>query len=186
MYNRQRIGEILVQQGATREEDVAQALRVQRDKGGRLGELLIKAEAITYEDLARALSKQLDYPFSNDLDPEEIELPLLANLNLGFARENRVLPIHKDEMGYLVVATDDPLNLEVLDEVRFIVGGELSPLIVPSDKLTDLINSPLSLRTACSVARSTPLIRPSRPRWTTRSRTSRTSSSQPTTMMRRP
>lgn len=146
MYNRQRIGEILVQQGATREEDIAQALRVQRDKGGRLGELLIKAEAITYEDLARALSKQLDYPFSNDLDPEEIELPLLANLNLGFARENRVLPIHKDEMGYLVVATDDPLNLEVLDEVRFIVGGELSPLIVPSDKLTDLINSAFELK----------------------------------------
>ena len=148
MYQHRRIGEILVDQGAAQPADIERALRTQRERGGkaRLGELLISAEVITPAQLGRALSIQLDYPFMEHIPADQVDLSLLATLSLAFARENRALPIRREPGGDIVVATDDPLALEILDEVRFLVGGELSPLILPSDKLTDLINNAFELK----------------------------------------
>jgi general secretion pathway protein E len=140
MFNRQLLGEILIQMGKLQPGVLDRALRVQRDKGGRIGEILIDMEAVKEEDVMIALARQLDYPFEPKLDAEMVDLSLIESLQLGFARENGVLPYARRD-GYVLVATDDPLNVEVLDEMRFITGLEALPVVVPTTPLQSAINS---------------------------------------------
>ncbi|MFU8804823.1 MAG: GspE/PulE family protein, partial [Bradymonadaceae bacterium] len=140
MFNRQLLGEILIQMGKVQPAHVERALRVQKDKGGRIGEILIDLEVATEEDVMIALSRQLDYPYEPKIDVEMVDLTLLESLQLGYARENGVFPYARRD-GYVLVATDDPLNTEVLDEMRFVTGLEVLPVVVPRTPLQSAINS---------------------------------------------
>jgi general secretion pathway protein E len=140
MYNRHRLGEILARHGKVTGAQIERALRVQQDKGGRLGEILVQQDVIKGKDLAEALAEQLDLPWVAELDVDRMDLSLLENLQLAYARERRVLPLRREGQA-VVVATDDPLDVEALDELRFLVGGESLPLVVPSEVLTVAINN---------------------------------------------
>jgi general secretion pathway protein E len=140
MYNRQRLGEILARRGHVTAAQIDNALRHQREKGGVIGQILIAMEAATEQQVMEALAEQLDYPFQAELDSEAIDLMLLEKLQLGYSRENRVLPFDERD-GYVLVATDDPLNVEALDEIRFLSGKEILPVVVPTTPLKDPINS---------------------------------------------
>ncbi len=141
MYNRLRIGEILVKMGDVTPVQVEQALRYQDGKDGelRLGQALIELEMAKPARVVEALSHQLDYPFVTELTPEEFELKLLERLQLGFCRDKRAIPIRTED-DEVIVATDDPLNFEVLDEIRLVVGREVMPLLVPTLPLVEAIN----------------------------------------------
>jgi general secretion pathway protein E len=140
MYNRQRLGEILVRRGHVTAAQVENGLRHQREKGGLIGQVLIAMEAATERHVMEAVAEQLDYPFQAELNSEAIDLMLLEKLQLGYSRENRVLPFDERD-GYVLVATDDPLNVEALDEIRFLSGKEILPVVVPTTPLKDAINS---------------------------------------------
>ena len=140
MYNRQKLGEILLEMGKLDPGQLDHALSVQAEKGGRIGELLVQMEFIAEEDVTRALARQLDYPCETDIDGEEVALDLLDGFQLGWARENGVLP-YDERNGEVLVATDDPLEVEVLDEVRMMLGaGEIMPVVVPTTNLQEAIN----------------------------------------------
>lgn len=139
MYNRLRIGEILVKMGKAQPAQIEQALHVQRDKGGRLGQVLVELGLCEDADVMRALSLQLDVPYEDELDAEAIDLTLLEKLQLGYSRDNTVLPYSR-ENGEVLVATSDPLDVEVLDEVRLLVGTEVLPVVVPPAILGEVIN----------------------------------------------
>ena len=141
MYNRKPIGEILVQMGAVEPRAVEEAL--QKQKAGsdeRLGEILVEMEVVSNRDVMEAVARQLDYPFEEKIDGEEVDLGLIDELELGYSRENRVLPYdHHD--GDVLVGTDDPLNVEALDEIRFMTDSEILPVVVPTEALLDAINT---------------------------------------------
>ncbi len=140
MYNRRRLGEILMDQGVLTPPQLERGLSYQRDKGGRIGEALVELELVSEEDVTRALSMQLDVPHEMTLDADAIDLALLEPFQLGWAREHGVLPFDKNR-GYVFVATDDPLAVEVLDEVRMLAGAEVLPVVVPRTPLQAAINS---------------------------------------------
>lgn len=141
MYNRLRIGEILVKMEEVSIGQVSEVLGIQEDRDDdvRLGELLIELGLVSPARVFEALSHQLDCEFSPTLEPESFNLMLLEKLQLGFCRDNRVLPI-REEGEFVIVATDDPLNFEVLDELRLVVGKEVSVLLVPPTPLIEAIN----------------------------------------------
>ncbi len=139
MYNRARIGELLVRRGDVTEADIERALVTQRDKGGLLGEVLESMGVATPAQVCAALAEQLDYPLAIELDIERVDLTLLSRLQLGFCRDNHVLPVERDG-DVILVATDDPLNMEVLDEVRFLLREEVAPLVTPAPILVSAIN----------------------------------------------
>lgn len=140
MYNRQLLGEILIQMGKLQPAGLERGLKTQAEKGGRLGEVLIDLELVSESDVIMALARQLDYPFMEKIEVDDVDLGLIENMQLGYARENHVLPLNIKN-GYVLVATDDPLNVEVLDEVRFLVGHEVLPVLVARTPLMSSINS---------------------------------------------
>ncbi len=139
MYNRLRLGEILIKMGKAQPDQIERGLRQQSDKGGRIGQVLVEAAVCSDADVMQALALQLDVPFRAELDAETVDITLLEKLQLGYSRDNQVLPFAR-ENGDVLVATCDPLDVEVLDEVRLLVGAEVVPVVVPVEPLSEAIN----------------------------------------------
>ena len=135
----QRLGEILLAAGAVTSEALAQALAQQLSEAGRIGEILQRARAVSEEDVLRALGTQLGIPFSADLDVKQIDADLAILVPIAFAKQHRLLPIKRDGTT-VTVATADPLDVGGLDDLRGVVGGDLAPLLVPSNKIMDAVN----------------------------------------------
>ena len=144
MYTTQRLGELLLDRDKVTQKDIDRALKVQKDRGGRIGEILVDMEVVTEADVAEALAEQLDYDFLGELNADQVDLTLLADLKLGYARKARVLPLRR-EGRMVIVATDDPLNVDAIDEVRFLVRAEVEPVVVPRGVLVDTINRAFDL-----------------------------------------
>jgi general secretion pathway protein E len=141
MYTRRNIGEILLDHEVISRDTLNQALEKQgqQDRDDHLTKILVDMEAISQSQAYRALAEQMDYPFKEQLDDEAIDLSLLEELELGFCRDKRVLPFEQNG-DQVYVGTDKPLALDNLDEIGFITGLDVSPVIVPPAELTDAIN----------------------------------------------
>src|SRR5438067_3534741 len=114
------LGEILVAEGLTTAAAVDRALARQRTTGELIGECLVAIGALNEDDVARALAVQQDLPY---VWREELPstVPVLKNVSAKYLRQYRVCPI-SIEGGVLTVASADPLNAIVEDDLRQATG----------------------------------------------------------------
>jgi general secretion pathway protein E len=118
---------------------IEQALEIQKKEGGRIGEVLIKMRAVTEEDVLTALGRQLGIAVDADLEIADVDVDLAALVPIGFAKQHRVLALQR-EGDTVVVATSDPLDVGALDDLRTQLGAEVQPVLVPSQKILEIIN----------------------------------------------
>src|SRR6266705_212267 len=114
------LGEILVAEGLTTADAVDRALARQRTTGELIGEALAALGAVNEDDVARALAVQQDLPY---VWREELPstVPVLKNVSPKYLRQYRICPI-TIEGGVLTVASADPLNTIVADDLRQATG----------------------------------------------------------------
>src|SRR5438309_8317770 len=114
------LGEILVAEGLTTADAVDRALARQRTTGELIGEALAALGAVNEDDVARALAVQQDLPY---VWREELPstVPVLKNVSPKYLRQYRICPI-TIEGGVLTVASADPLNATVEDDLRQATG----------------------------------------------------------------
>src|SRR5262250_1393739 len=114
------LGEILVAEGLTTTAAIERALARQRNSGELIGEALVALGAINEDDVARALAVQQDLPY---IWREELPstVPVLKNISAKYLRQYRVCPLTIDS-GVLTVASADPLNAIVADDLRQATG----------------------------------------------------------------
>jgi general secretion pathway protein E len=134
------LGSILLETTSLTEEQLEQALAVQRERGAKLGEVLVQLKFLRTEDVLKALSIQLGFPYENKIDVETIATELIANLPINYAKQNEVLPLRK-EHGSVVVAIADPTNFYALDDLRMLYGCEVKPVIASSYEIVNAINA---------------------------------------------
>lgn len=134
------IGAILLDTTSLTEDQLNQALVVQREKGIRLGEALVQLKFLRNEDILRALSIQLGFPYESKIDVETIDLSLIDNLPINFAKENEVLPLKRDDE-MLTVAMADPTNFNAVDDLRLLYGIDIHPVIAGSYDIINAINA---------------------------------------------
>lgn len=134
------LGSILLETTSLTEEQLEQALAVQRERGAKLGEVLVQLKFLRTEDVLKALSIQLGFPYENKIDVETIATELITNLPINYAKQNEVLPLRK-EHGSVVVAIADPTNFYALDDLRMLYGCEVKPVIASSYEIVNAINA---------------------------------------------
>jgi general secretion pathway protein E len=132
------LGEILLEEGLTGPDVIALALSRCQTTRERLGEALIGLGAVAQEDVLRAVAKQQQLPF---LSREKLPapLPILKNLSAKYLRQYAVCPVGV-EGGVLTVATADPLNPIVLDDLRQSTGLTVKLVVASPDAITDAID----------------------------------------------
>lgn len=139
MATKLKLGELLLKHTSLKEKQLEDALLIQREKGGKLGDILIEKGYLTPEEIQKALSVQLGLPFYPDLNANEIDPGLIMKIPINYAKENQILPIKK-EANQVLVATANPLDQTVLDDLRIILNASVQPVIASSLKIQDAIN----------------------------------------------
>lgn len=115
-----RLGELLVKENLITPEQLKKAIEEQKATGGRLGSSLTKLGFVTDEELLSFLSKQYNVPAIN-LDEFEIDKEIAKKIPENIARKHLVIPVNQAG-STLIVATSDPTNLAVTDEIKFLTG----------------------------------------------------------------
>lgn len=111
-----RIGDILLERGYLKIDELRQALKTQREKSGKLGELLIEMGYLDEDKLLSALAEASNVGFLH-INEALWDVELASILPYELARKYQVLPvvIHK---GGLVVATPTLLSPEAKQELE--------------------------------------------------------------------
>ena len=129
--SRIRIGEMLVQLGRLHPAQLQAALAHQRQWGGRLGGAIVHLGFLGEAAFLDALGQQIGVPFV-EIGDREIPPKVLALVPRKVAQARRVLPLElvaEGRRGTLVVALGDPADLAVIDELAFVTGLKVRPLL---------------------------------------------------------
>ena len=118
-----RLGEILIEMDLVTKVEIREALEHQRKEGGLLGEILVQMGYITDKDLLFALGAQSGMEVV-DLDEVEVPTEVIEKVPVNYAETFMICPVSFDGRG-LTVALADPLNVNVLDDLRFLLNCEV-------------------------------------------------------------
>ncbi len=132
------LGEILIHEGLTTPDAVALALARGQATGERIGEALVAMGAVGADDVLRALARQQNLPYLGR-DELPTPVPVLKNLSAKYLRQYTVCPVSVDG-GVLTVATADPLNPLVLDDLRQSTGLGLRLVVSPAEAIVEAID----------------------------------------------
>lgn len=135
--SKKRLGELLVTSGVITEEQLLQALEIQRKKGCKLGEVFVNEGFVTEEQIMKVLESQLGIK-SLDLskfyvDPEAVKL-IPENLS----RKHSVIGVEFSN-GQLLLAMRDPLDYFALEDIRLIVQMPIKQAISSEKAINDAI-----------------------------------------------
>jgi general secretion pathway protein E len=135
-----KLGDVLVEQGWVTPEGLEDGLAAQAENGERLGQILLQQKKITEEELLEALSLQLDLEVMESIDDKELRFDLVEKLPIQYLKKHLIFPFQTEE-GTLRMAVNDPLDLEVLDDLRILYGAdEIKPVLVPAREIVSAIN----------------------------------------------
>lgn len=127
MATYKRLGDLLLAAKKITEEQLEQALALQKESKQRLGTVLITSGIITEEDLIEALRTQLGIDFV-DLSKTGIPTHLAQMVPKSIAEKYQVIPVKavNDEL-YLAMA--DPMNFYAIEEVKRAVRRRVIPMV---------------------------------------------------------
>ena len=129
---------LLIEAGALTLEELDDGKRLQKANGGSLKEALLEREYISEDDIEELKrATQLGVPYKR-LRYMEQDKNATALMPANFALAKRVVPI-KLEDSILQVATTNPLDINLIDDIRLITESEIQPVLSLEDDITDAI-----------------------------------------------
>jgi type IV pilus assembly protein PilB len=123
-----KLGEILVRENLITTQQLREALEYQRTSGGRLGSNLIKMGFLSEEIITAVLSRQYGVPSVN-LEMFRIDTDVIDLIPQETAQKYAVLPISKVG-ATLTLAMADPTNVFAMDDIKFMTGLNVEPVVV--------------------------------------------------------
>jgi type IV pilus assembly protein PilB len=123
-----KLGEILVRENLISPQHLREALDYQREHGGRLGFNLVKLGLVSDDMITAVLSRQYGIPSVN-LDLFNIDPSVIGLIPQDVAQKHSVLPLSRVG-ATLTLAMVDPTNVYALDDVKFMTGLNVEPVVV--------------------------------------------------------
>jgi type IV pilus assembly protein PilB len=122
-----RLGELLTKASLITQDQLKEALRIQKETGGKLGETLIKLGFVSEEDITECLSQQFGVPSIN-LAHFEIDSSVIKLIPGDVARKYNILPVNKTG-ATITIAMADPTNVFAMDDIKFMTGYNVEPVV---------------------------------------------------------
>ncbi len=138
---RKRLGDLLVEAGLIDSFQLRSALAEQQKWGGRLGNHLVRLKFITEEKLIKFLSQQLKIQYV-DINKIKIASSTIELIPEEIATKHNILPLGIKAQGgkkALFIATSDPTNLEAVDEIQFLTGYTVKPVLAADTAISNNI-----------------------------------------------
>ena len=135
-----RIGELLKKNGIITEDQLQEALALQKkDKSKKLGELLIKLGYLTSTDLIWMLSEQADMPFV-EVRLEMLDRNLINVYPESLLYSGCILPLYETE-DKIFVALGDPMNKKAIQDIAQYTKKEIVVSGADPKKIEQILNS---------------------------------------------
>ena len=135
MKSKKKLGEILVEQGFLKKEDLDKVLAEHGAK--KLGETLLQLNLLKESDLVRALAEQCELPFLEKL-PEHPDSEMRKMVPMEFMERYQLVPIAL-ENGRLRCATTNPLSLLFIDNLKQSLHLEIDLAFTLPEELNRLL-----------------------------------------------
>ncbi len=132
-----KLGQMLINNNLITEEQLKNALELQRKEGGRLGSNLIKLGFLTEEKLVAFLSKQYGVPAIN-LSDYKIDPSVTKFIPQEVACKYQILPVARVG-ATLTIAMVDPSNVFAIDDVKFMTGYNVEPVVASESAIREAI-----------------------------------------------
>src|SRR3954451_12442345 len=136
----QRLGDLLVKEKILSPEQLEQALKAQKESGGkdRLGSVLVKLGLLSDEDVTNFLSRQYGVPAINlqffEIDPAVVKL-----IPQETAKRYQILPLSRVGSS-LTIAMVDPTNVFAMDDIKFMTGFNIEPVVASEAAIVEGID----------------------------------------------
>ncbi len=123
-----KLGEILVRESLLTPQQLREALEFQRLQGGRLGYNLVKLGMLSDDVITAVLSRQYGVPSVN-LDLFDIDKSVINLISYEVSQKYSVLPVSRVG-ATLTLAMADPTNVFAMDDIKFMTGLNIEPVVV--------------------------------------------------------
>lgn len=127
MANKQQIGEFLVETGRLTAIQVEDALQYRKAHNIYFGKAVVQLGFLGEDDMAKALSDFLRLPYLK-LGRYSIDNEVLKSVPEAIAKKYNILPIFALDDS-LTIATADPLDVDMVDDVTEITGMNVNLVI---------------------------------------------------------
>ncbi len=106
---------------------------MQKGSGRKLGETLVDEGITTEENIAKALSSQLGYEMV-DLQDVSIDEEILKLVPPNILKKHKMIPFEysRSGMNVLRVAMSDPMNMAAMDDINIITNLQVEPVVATS------------------------------------------------------
>jgi len=132
-----KLGEILVRENLISPQHLREALDYQREHGGRLGYNLVKLGLVSDDMITAVLSRQYGIPSVN-LELFQVDEHVLQLIPQEVAQKYSVLPLSRVGAS-LTLAMVDPTNVFAMDDIKFMTGLNVEPVVVAEASIQQAI-----------------------------------------------
>ena len=133
----ERLGELLIKRNYITPEQLKKALDEQKLKGGRLESNLVRMGYIKEDELLSFLSAQYRVP-SVKLSKIKINPSVVKLIPPSVSKKHFIIPINR--VGpKLTLAMADPSDIVVIDEIKFMTGFNVEPVVASESSIREAI-----------------------------------------------
>ena len=133
-----KIGEMLSKEGLITAQQLQEALAYQKQNGIKLGRALVSLGFVKDDEITGLLSRQYGVPSIN-LATFDIEPTVLKVLPGETCRKYQVIPISRAG-AVLSLAMSDPTNVFAMDDIKFMTGYNVDPVVASEIAIEEAIN----------------------------------------------
>lgn len=138
--SKKKIGQILVGWGVINAAQADKAAKESKKAGKKIGEALVDLGHATEEQVAKALAEQAGMQYVDLGQPEVAQQIEMNDLDQNIIKKYLVLPMGKSG-GKFRLIMHDPMDLELLDNLRFRLNQEIEPVLASRTRIRAFIES---------------------------------------------
>jgi type IV pilus assembly protein PilB len=132
-----KLGELLLKENMVTPQQLQEALAHQKMNGGKLGKAFISLGYVRDEEITSLLSRQYGVPSIN-LDHFEVDPAIIKIIPAETSRKYQILPLSRSG-ATLTIAMADPTNVFAMDDIKFMTGYNVEPVVASETSLEEAI-----------------------------------------------
>jgi type IV pilus assembly protein PilB len=133
-----KLGELLLKENMVTPQQLQEALSHQKMNGGKLGKAFVTLGYVRDEEITSLLSRQYGVPSIN-LDHFEVDPTIIKIIPSETARKYQILPLSRSG-ATLTIAMADPTNVFAMDDIKFMTGYNVEPVVASEISLEEAID----------------------------------------------
>src|SRR5687767_7161301 len=133
-----KLGELLLKENMVSPQQLQEALNHQKMSGGKLGKAFDTLGYVRDEEITSLLSRQYGVPSIN-LTHFEVDPTVIKTIPAETARKYQVLPLSRSG-ATLTIAMADPTNVFAMDDIKFMTGYNVEPVVASESALEESID----------------------------------------------